>query len=50
MSAEAVAVAGAAAPFLGSLAPTNLVVPPHSFPAANALLIGEEGTTSAPSG
>jgi hypothetical protein len=36
--------------YRGSPAPTNLVVPPHSFPAGNLILIGEDETTSGSSG
>ena len=36
--------------YRGSPAPTNLVVPPHSFPAGNLIVIGEDETTSGSSG
>ena len=36
--------------YRGSPAPTNLVVPPYSFPAENLLLIGQDETTSGSSG
>jgi ubiquinol-cytochrome c reductase iron-sulfur subunit len=36
--------------YRGSPAPTNLVVPPHSFPAEHRILIGHDETTSASSG
>lgn len=36
--------------YRGSPAPTNLVVPPYSFPAEDLLLIGQDETTSGSSG
>ena len=36
--------------YRGSPAPTNLVVPPYSFPAENLLLIGQDETPSGSSG